>query len=332
MKKKTVAVVGATGQQGGAVLHALLQRHEPITIRALTRHPKGRVAHKLASHSNVEICTCDMNDPASLDEAFKGTDAVFGMTDFWKGAGGDPIKEKQQGINLVDAAMRQGVKHFVFSSLEDTRPRVGDKCKERLMADMTVPHFDAKNEVEKYMFESFNQLYQATAVYPGIFMENLLPGQGLSPQKQENGSYTLYLPTGDAKLAWTTVEDIGGVVAAVIADGPEKWGGKIVGVSGEHASTATVADLMSQMMDIKVTAATPSPEEWTTQVVKGGGLSEEEAKDYRNMFIYYKECPDMLDLRPVEKTRELYPGAHTFKEWLEEHKKEFATEMVSKEE
>ena len=96
MPPTKVAVCGATGQQGGATVEALLKYGPEITIRALTRDPTARKAAALAA-KGVEPVKADFDDLESLKAAFEGCDAVFAVTDFWVACGLDPYKEIQQG-------------------------------------------------------------------------------------------------------------------------------------------------------------------------------------------------------------------------------------------
>ena len=96
MAPKTVAVCGATGQQGGATVDALLTNGSGVTIKALTRDPTAPKAAALAA-KGVEPVKAEFDDVESLKAAFEGCDAVFAVTDFWAACGLDPFKELQQG-------------------------------------------------------------------------------------------------------------------------------------------------------------------------------------------------------------------------------------------
>ncbi|KAL4439843.1 hypothetical protein ABPG75_002844 [Micractinium tetrahymenae] len=314
---KLVAVCGATGNQGGGVV-AALQRLGGCTIRALTRNPDSVSSKKLAG-PGVELVKADFEDPASLDAAFKGADAVFGVTDFWRACGGDAEREKKQGTNLVDAAKCQGVKHFVWSSLEDTRPVLA-ATRKPLQGTYTVPHFDAKHDIEEYARQQLGDA--VTAVYPSVFMENLLPGAGMDPTKQPDGSIALFLPVGQSTLAWCATPDIGAVAAAVIKAGPGEWGGKTVGVAGEHATVQQVAETFSRAFGKKVAAVTPSADDWV-QAVQGFGVPKSMAEDLGNMFLFYDTVP-MTGLRPLDQTQALHPGAQGLEAFLTAHKDKYA--------
>ncbi|GAB4815165.1 hypothetical protein N2152v2_002211 [Parachlorella kessleri] len=238
-----VAVSGATGQQGGATVDALL-RLGGFKVRGLTRDPSSTASKELAG-KGVEVVKADFDDVESLKSAFQGADAVFAVTDFWKACGLDPYKEIQQGKNLVDAAKSTG--------------------------------------------------------------------GGMGPNKQPDGSFILALPTGDAKISWCGTADIGNVAAAVIAAGPQKFGGKTVPVAGDHLTWAEVGETMA-----KVVTVTPPADAWVQQLV-GYGVPELVAKDLANMCIFYEKV-GMLGLRSIKETKAVYPGVLTLEAWLTKHK------------
>src|SRR5438132_9320981 len=114
--KKMIAVVGATGQQGGAVVRAL-QADKQFKVRALTRNP--------AKHSELgdEVVQADLNRPETLTAAFEGAHGVFLVTNFWE-AGTDEVK---QATAAVRAAKDAGVKDFIWSTLPDVVAISGGK-------------------------------------------------------------------------------------------------------------------------------------------------------------------------------------------------------------
>src|SRR6266705_3213761 len=106
--KKMIAVVGATGQQGGAVVRAL-QADKQFKVRALTRNP--------AKHRELgdEVVQADLTRPETLTAAFEGAHGVFLVTNFWEQGANDV----EQATAAVHAAKDAGVKHFVWSTLPD---------------------------------------------------------------------------------------------------------------------------------------------------------------------------------------------------------------------
>lgn len=127
-----IVVAGATGNQGGAVVDALLEQPDRWQVRALTRNPAGPAARALAARG-VSVVGADMADASSLAPALAGAYGVFGVQNS-RTAG---LKgEVRQGVTLVEAARRAGVRHFVYSSVGGA---------ERVRG---IPHFDTKWEIE----------------------------------------------------------------------------------------------------------------------------------------------------------------------------------------
>ncbi|KAG7668584.1 hypothetical protein Ndes2526B_g03794 [Nannochloris sp. 'desiccata'] len=319
---KTVAVCGATGQQGGATVDALVKLGG-FRIKAITRDTTSAKSQALAARDGVETVKADFDDLESLKAAFEGCDAVFAVTDFWAACAMDPAKELQQGKNLVDAAVATNVKHFVYSSLEDTRPLIGDALKP-VNGDYTVPHFDAKGEVEKYMFEKLPK--SSTALITSIFMQNLLPGGPMAPNKQEDGTYSMFMPCpGANKLSWCSTEDIGNVAAALIKQGPRRWGGKSTGVSGDHASLDDVAATLSKATGQTVKAASAPADVWVEAVQKFG-MPQVAAQDMANMFVFYDKV-GMLKLRPLAGTKKVFKGVLSVEQFVEKNKEAFVNAL-----
>src|SRR5881296_4153614 len=128
--KKLIAVIGATGHQGGAVVRAL-QAGGQFKVRALTRNPDKH--RDLAD----EVVEADLNRPETLAAAFKGAYGVFLVTM----SSLEGTDERKQGAAAVQAARDAGVKHVVWSTLPDVEAISGGK--------FHVPHFTSKAKVDR---------------------------------------------------------------------------------------------------------------------------------------------------------------------------------------
>jgi len=124
--KDTILVTGATGKQGGAVARELLANG--YKVRAITRAPEGEAARALTAQG-AEIVQADLDDPASLEQALSGVWGVFAVQNTWE-AGVE--REEEQGKRIADLAKRQGVQHYVYSSVSSAHRSTG------------IPHFDNK--------------------------------------------------------------------------------------------------------------------------------------------------------------------------------------------
>ncbi len=190
--RRPIAVVGATGLQGGATARALLGAKVPV--RALVRRTDSDAARALAE-LGADLVTADLDDPGSLRAAFTGVDGVFAMTT--PGSDRRTDREVTQGHAIADAASAVGVPRVVYSSVGGAERHTG------------VPHFDSKGEVEDYLVA---QAAPATFVRPVFFMDNFAL---FAPPTVEGGTLTVRLPLpAGIPLQMITVEDIGAVAAA----------------------------------------------------------------------------------------------------------------------
>src|SRR5216110_1307634 len=134
-EKKLIAVIGATGQQGGGVVRAL-QASSQFKVRALSRNPGKH--RELAD----EVVEADLNRPETLKAAFEGAHGVFLVTNPLE-QGAD---ERKQATTAVRAAKDAGVKHFVWSTLPDVEAISGGK--------FDVPHFTGKAKIDQVVQEA----------------------------------------------------------------------------------------------------------------------------------------------------------------------------------
>ena len=241
--KKIIAVVGATGSQGGGLAHAIL--NDPnggFAVRAITRDPNKDNAKALAA-KGAEVVQANIDDVESLKKAFAGAHGVYGVTNFWEHFSGE--KEKAQAKNIADAAKAAGVKHVIWSTLEDTRKlmKPEDKRMPILQEKYRVPHFDAKAEANA-SFEGLPVTYLVTSFYwDNLYMFKLAPTKG------EDGVYSWTFPMGNAKLAGMAAEDIGKTAYGIFKAG-QQYVGKTVGIVGENLTLTEMGDKLSKGLGI----------------------------------------------------------------------------------
>ncbi|WP_225440124.1 NmrA/HSCARG family protein [Amycolatopsis eburnea] len=204
----TIAVFGATGRQGGAVVDALL--NHKATVRALVRDPRSDRAQALAARG-VELAAVRTDDPASLAAALTAVEAFSFMT-----PEANTLEEVETeiriGTALVDAAVAARVPHVVFNSVFGADRERG------------VPNHDSKHAIEEYLRKSG---LSAAMVRSAPFMEELAP-------KLEHGEIVLRLPLPeDAALKMISVRDVGRVAAALLLGIAEAPGGAVELVGDE---------------------------------------------------------------------------------------------------
>jgi uncharacterized protein YbjT (DUF2867 family) len=194
LREGPVTVIGATGQQGGAVVDALLER--AIPIRAVTRNPNGDKARTLAQRG-VEVEYADLEDVDSVRAAFDGAAAAFAMTTH-DGPDG-PKREVAHGRVIAAAAADAGLPFLVYSSVGGVERGSG------------VPHFESKHHIE----ERLREAVPVTFVRPTFFMETL---RMMIRRDGDRVAVAMPLP-GDVAVQMISVRDIGRVVAAILATG-----------------------------------------------------------------------------------------------------------------
>ncbi|WP_129786092.1 NmrA/HSCARG family protein [Promicromonospora panici] len=311
-EQKTIAVVGATGAQGGGLAHAILADHgSEFTVRALTRNPGSDKAQALA-RLGAEVVTADLDDEASVAKALDGAYGAYFVTNFWEH--GSPEREYTQARNLAQAAKTAGIEHAIWSTLEDTRKSVplDDDRMPTLMGEYKVPHFDVKGEA--------NALFVDAGV-PTTFLQTTFYWDGFlsifPPKRQEDGSLVLAMAMADSKLAGIASEDIGRTAHGIFKRG-EALVGETVSIAGEHLTGAEYAAAFSQLLGEPVHYY-PVPFEG----LRSAGFPG--AEDIGNMFQFYAEFDDeFTGRRDLAEVRKLNPQLKTFTAWLTEHKEAFA--------
>src|ERR1700682_869050 len=220
--KKIIAVVGATGAQGGGLVRAILSdKNGPFTARAITRNVNSDKAKALAD-AGAEVVAADLDDVKSLKKAFEGAHGAFCVTNFWEHF--KPEKEISQARNMAQAAKDAGVKHVIWSTLEDTRQSIplSDARMPTLMGKYKVPHFDGKGEANAV----FTQLgVPTTFLLTSFYWDNFIYF-GMGPKKGADGKLAITLPLENKKLAGIAAEDIGKNAYALFEKGAEMIGNK----------------------------------------------------------------------------------------------------------
>jgi uncharacterized protein YbjT (DUF2867 family) len=219
--KQKVFVVGATGQQGGAVAQVLLKKGH--TVRALTRSANSKGASYLSA-LGAEIIVGDLMDPASLTRAMEDVDAVFMVTTPYE-VGTEA--ETEQGKNLIDIIEKRNIGHTVFSSVGSADRHTG------------IPHFDSKYEVENHLVDSG---ISHTIIAPVFFMENWVNPWFLPPIKE--GNVAMAMP-GDRALQQISVEDIGRF-AAMIIERPSAFRGQRLDIASDELTGKEIAELIGR--------------------------------------------------------------------------------------
>jgi len=303
--KKVIAVIGATGAQGGGLARAIAaDKDGPFAARAITRQPGSDKAKALAA-LGVEVVAGDADDPAGLDAAFAGAYGAFCVTNF-----GEHFSAEREGVqatHMARATKKAGLEHVIWSTLEDTRLRVplSDSRLPTLQGKYKCPHFDAKGSVDGvFAAEAAPTTYMLAAFY----WENFIYF-GMGPRKQGSDALVLALPLGGVKLPGIAAGDIGKCAYGLFRRGTETVG-KRVGIAGEILSGAEMAAKMARALGQKVEFA-----DVPFDVYRGLGFPG--AEDLGNMFQYQAILGDeFLKDRDVAASRALNPALLDFDAWL----------------
>ncbi len=304
-EQKIIAVVGATGAQGGGLARAILAAPDSgFAVRALTRNTESSKARDLAA-LGAEVVAVDIDDPASVTNAFSGAYGAFCVTFFWEHF--SPEREIAQAANMANAAAAAGLHHAIWSTLEDTRRWVPleDTRMPTRMDKYKVPPLDAKGEADALFAASG---VPVTFLLTSFYWDNFIHF-GMGPVKQADGSRSITLPMGDKKLPGIAAEDIGKCSFGVFRD-PAAWVGKRVGIAGEHVSGAEMAAAFSEALGEPVAYNAVPPD-----VYRGFGFPG--ADDLGNMFQFKHDFNEVFRAaRSVEASRSLNPDLQTFSQWV----------------
>lgn len=306
---KIIAVVGATGAQGGGLCRAVLKDKDGgYKVRALTRNPGSEKAKELKK-MGAEVMAADLDDVESLKKGFHCVHAAFCVTFYWEHM--SPEKELAHAKNMADAAKEDHVGHVIWSTLEDTRKWVplGDNRMPTLMGKYKVPHLDSKGEADAYFTE---RGLPVTFLRTSFYWDNLIHF-GMGPRMGAGGELEFTLPMGDRKLPGIAAEDIGQCAYNIIKNRSE-YLGKTVGIAGDHLTGAQMADALTRALGRKVRHNDVPPE-----VYRGFGFPG--AEDLGNMFQFKRDFEHVYcGARDLGTARRIHPGMKTFDRWLAENR------------
>eukprot|EP01122_Echinamoeba_exundans_P015357 TRINITY_DN7254_c0_g1_i1.p1 TRINITY_DN7254_c0_g1~~TRINITY_DN7254_c0_g1_i1.p1 ORF type:complete len:350 (+),score=96.19 TRINITY_DN7254_c0_g1_i1:767-1816(+) len=291
-QKKRIIVLGATGNQGGAVVRAL-KAYPEFKIVAVTRDTNSSAAKRFVA-DGVDVVSANMDDMKSLMDAFEGAYGVFSVQNFYlPGVGFQG--EMQQGKFVAFAAKQCHVKHLVYSSVASAD--IGEKW--------GIDHFHSKFEIEEYI-RGLNIPH--SIVRPAAFFDSRLD-KNLKP----TGTTVVGITKPETKMQYVAVEDIGFFAALMFAEGPEKWNGKILELAGDNLDGIQVTKDFSEHLQRPLQyKALPG---WLVRLFIG--------KDIKNMADFFEAEGYKVN---IDELKKLHPGLMDHKTWL---KKYFPVEPVA---
>jgi len=303
--KKVIAVVGATGAQGGGLVRAILNdKTGEFAARAITRNPGSPKARDLAA-LGAEVVAANLDDQESLKRAFTGAHGAFCVTFFWDHFSAE--KEIAEARNMAAAAKAAGVRHVIWSTLEDTRRWIplSDNRMPTLHGKYKVPHFDGKGEANQIFLDLG---LPVTLLNTSFYWDNFI-FFGAGPKPGPDGVLALTLPMGEKRLPGIAAEDIGKCALGIFRAGKE-FVGQSVGIAGEHLTGAQLAAKLTRALGREVRYNDVPP-----AVYRAFGFPG--ADDMGNMFQFKRDFErDFVGARSIEVSRRLNPELQTFDTWL----------------
>lgn len=308
-KKKIIAVVGATGAQGGGLARAILNdASSSFTVRALARDVNSDKAKELAK-LGAEVVAADIDDLESLKRAFKGAYGAYCVTFFWAHFSAE--KEIAEAGAMARAAKDAGLQHVIWSTFEDTRKWVplSDNRMPTLQGKYKVAHFDGKAEAN-HLFTDLG--VQTTFLLTSFYWENFIYF-GAGPKKGPDGKLALTFCLGDKKMPGMASEDIGKYAYGIFKRGSE-FIGKTVGIAGEHLTGNQMAAALTKALGKEVRYNDVPPDVYRSFGFPG-------ADDMGNMLQFKRDFEqDYCGARNLDFSRSLNPSLQTLETWLSKNK------------
>ncbi|XP_065652695.1 nmrA-like family domain-containing protein 1 [Hydra vulgaris] len=302
---KVITVFGATGRQGGSVLRSLVKT-DRYCVRAVTRNTSSEKAKELSNLKNVVVVEADLDNKDSLDVVLKGCYGVFLVTDFT--AHFVKNKEVDQGINLINKAIINNVKHIVFSGLENVESHINEPCL----------HFDYKAAIEDYGMKQKDKLNFTSVRMPMYYQE--IVSSVLN--KAFGNRFLLNIPMDSGKKLYImNVEDIGNCVASVFSD-PEQYKSQKIGLCGDFLKISDIVLLLNQELSpLKI----HFPGGWFNRFLFRNILRFPGVKDLQLMFEYFNL---QIMKRDPNLTKKLNPEVVNFATWLNKNRNEIINNKI----
>lgn len=307
--RKVIAVLGATGAQGGGLVRAILNdSNGGFAARVLTRDVNGAKAKEFAK-LGAEVVAADVDNPESLKKAFEGAYGAYCVSFFWAHFSAE--KEMAEAKAMAEAAKAAGLRHVIWSTLEDTRKWVplSDNRMPTLQGKYKVPHFDGKGESDHFFTDAG---VPTTFLLTSFYWDNFIHF-GMGPKKGPDGKLAITFPMDDKKLPGIAAEDIGKCAYGIFKKGNE-YIGQTIGISGENLTGAQMAAVFTEVLGKEVRYNTVPPE-----VYRGFGFPG--ADDLGNMFQFKRDFEEYFcGVRNPDFARSLNPSLQNFKTWLTQNK------------
>ncbi|OKL60738.1 hypothetical protein UA08_04250 [Talaromyces atroroseus] len=290
-----ILVTGATGKQGGSLIKSLVARNAPFEILAVTRNSKSSSAQRLAQLSpKIKLVEGNLDDPAGIFQNARNVTKtpVWGVFSV-QVAIGNEAQEEPQGKALVDEALKQNVKFFVYSSVD----RGGEVTS--LSNPTNIPHFIHKHNIEKHLIEKTkNTEMQWFILRPTAFFDNFVPG---FMGKIFTASYRVALK--DKPLQFIATSDIGYFGAEGFLH-PDRYAGRGLSLAGDELTY----DQFAKIFERKTGQRLPTTFGFLGSIILAS------MKDFGYMFKWFHDEGYKAD---IPELRCMNPDLENFETWLE---------------
>jgi uncharacterized protein YbjT (DUF2867 family) len=299
-----VLVTGATGRQGRAVLNALIDSSFPFKILALTRNPSSQVAKRISSFPRVQLLKGDLNNPEAIWDRAGGPLTIWGVFSMQASTGtpgASPATEEAQGKALIDAALKNGVRHFVYSSID----RGADK------SDSTptqIPHFASKYSIEQHLKQQTEKSDCSpygpmtwTILRPALFFNNLTPdfiGKTFATWWRSMGPRR--------NMQFISPRDVG-IFATIAFEEPDLFKGKALSLAGDQLTFEEAQAVYREVIG----GGIPTNFSLVGSILKLFTLPE-----MAKLFEWLQVEGQAAD---ITETRDMYPELLDFRAWLQDY-------------
>lgn len=299
---RTIAVFGATGNQGGSVLRSLTKTGG-YHVKAITRDPEANKAKHLFALNNVSVHQADLDDPFSLDIVLRDCYGVFLVTSHEEYT---VKRETQQGINLIDSAIRNRLAHIVYSGAENISDIIGKPC----------CFFDSKALVEDYGLKQSDKIMFTSIRIPAYFQE--LTGKSIS--KIQPSQFVLTFPIGDSYLFGIDYNDVGDCVENIFNNSHE-FKSKLLKLAGDKLKTNEIVETLNKHL---------APNQFFSSSIsidKYRLLGFPGCDDLATMFEYFKTGKFFRD---VALTKRINKNVLNFNDWVSLNRQELLVALSTK--
>ncbi|WWD16136.1 hypothetical protein CI109_100561 [Kwoniella shandongensis] len=303
--RRKVVVFTASGDQGSSVCRYLIEDGNWEVV-GISRNPDSPSSQELAK-IGVKVVKGDMDDPSSYQAALEGAYGAFINADFmatYLASGMNPTiaseAEKRHALGAVDACVRAGVKHAVYTALEG-------------LGNETMPHYVTKRQVSEHIrqvglpttfLHTSRYFSNMTKFGELVKRSNADPG---ASSGVESTSFVFELPVpDDCPLPCFAVEQIGAFVLAALNE-PDKYIWKDIQACGEILTTAQIAQVVSELSGKTIDTLHLSEEAFYSDETK--------AKCTEELWLQYRIFYERTFNRDPAQSRQVVPDVWDCRQW-----------------